>query len=484
LLFYKRPARADRIRVGSLTIDAPETSEAWWVVDGQQRVTALTAALRHLLPLPTRPSREDPYALYLDAQNRRFEPPPTSGSVPSTWVPLPHLLDASHLTEWVFGWEHGNDAELRRIVFEAGSRVREFSIPLYLIEPGQDDVAQQIFYRINQAGKPLGWEDVHRALFGERGASPATLEELSEELAQVGMGHLGEDRLLTCLVSLRGKDPTRTLDEHLRRDPEVLRDAVSEALPVLRRVLSFLRSDAGIPHLRLLPKSILLDVLTRFFALHQDPRSRARILLARWLWRTVLGAGAFDDRTLRRRGIGAVGEDEEESIQNLLGLVRKERPRPYELPAAFDARADQSKIALLALAHRRPRDLRSAAPLDLPSLLDDDPQAFAKIVTRSSSVRAVRSPANRTFHPKGVSVRKLLRDRIAEHGPVDPVVASHVIDERAATLLEREEPEPFLERRSELLIEEVRRFGERVAAWDHSDRPSVEHLLEEAGVTP
>jgi hypothetical protein len=81
-------------------------------------------------------------------------------------------------------------------------------------------------------------------------------------------------------------------------------------------------------------------------------------------------------------------------------------------------------------------------------------------------------------------VRKLLRDRIAEHGPSDPVVTSHLIDVSCATLLERDELEPFLEHRSELLVEEARRFGEKLAAWDHSDRPSMEHLLEAAGVAP
>ena len=102
-----------------------------------------------------------------------------------------------------------------------------------------------------------------------------------------------------------------------------------------------------------MPKSILLDILTRFFALHPDPTSRTRILLARWFWRTILGAGVFNDRTLRRRGIGAVGDDAEESVQSLLALARKERPRPFELPDSFDASADQSRIVLLALAHLR-----------------------------------------------------------------------------------------------------------------------------------
>ena len=485
LLFYKRSAKADRLPLGPLMVEAPEASEAWWVVDGQQRVTALTVGLTRPVPIPTRPSAQDPYVLFFDAENQKFEPPPPTGRVPSSWVPVPILLDATRLSEWVFAWQHGADEALRRAVFEAGPRIREYTIPLYLIETEDSNVAEEIFYRINQAGAPLEWKEVHKALFGGEDSFPSTLADLSEELADVGMGHLDEDRLLTCLFALRGLDPTRSLAEHYRRDPEILRGAVREALPVLRRVLSFLRRDAGIPHLRLLPKSILLDVLTRFFLHIEDPSPRTRSLLARWFWRTVLGAGSFDDRTLRRRGITAVGGGEEESVQALLRLVHKDRPRPPELPETFDARADDSRIVLLALAHLGPRDLTSGEPIDIAALLEErDKDAFVKILKRPG-LKGSRSAANRILHPKGVPIlRPLKRQTLWQFidGGDDPILRSHVIDPLAAELLGANDLDGFLARRSETLTEEVRLFSERMAAWDHNDRPSIEYLLTEAGV--
>ena len=485
LLFYKRPAAAQRLSVGCLVVDGPQLSEAWWVVDGQQRVTTLAACLGRQVPIPSRRDRHDPFVLYFDAQKHKFEPPPSSGSIPSSWVPLPYLLDASRLTEWIFGWRYGKDELLRRVVFEAGTRLREYPIPLYLIE-GQDrddsKLAREIFYRINKAGEPLDWTDVHKALFGGEGSSPSTLEELSEELADIGMGRLGGGRLLTCLLAMRGRNPTQTLGDQIRKDPEVLSGAVQEAVPVLRGVLSFLRRDAAIPHLRLLPKSILLDVLTRFFALNSDPKARTRTLLARWFWRTALGAGSFDERTLRRRGIAAVSEDEERSVQSLLGLLRKERPRPVDLPMYFDARADGSRIALLALCHLGPRELRQGRPIDVAGLLEEqDKAAFLKII-KQPGLEGSRSPANRMIQPKGTPALRCLRERISDHGSKHMVLASHAITGRAADCLAAGDPEGFVAARAEALTEEVRRFSERMAAWDHSDRPSVEFLLEEAGV--
>ena len=482
LLFYRRAAPAERLQLGPLEIDASELSEAWWVVDGQQRVTTLTVCLTRPLPLPPRAKKEDPFVLYFDSAEQTFRTPETHQEIPSLWVPLPALLDGSRLTEWVFGWQHGQERALRNAVFEAGARVREYTIPLYLIETEDEQIAQQIYYRTNQSGTQLEWTEVHKALFGGDGASPSTLEELADEVSDVGMGRLDEDRLLTCLMALRGQDPTRSLAEHYRRDREFLSGAVQEALPVLRRVLSFLRRNAGVPHLRLLPQSILLDILTRFFALHPDPNPRTRILLSRWFWRTVLGAGIFDDRTLRRRGVRAVETGEEESVQNLLSLVRKERPRDFELPPAFDARAAASRITMLALAHLEPREFLQGRPLDVVQLLTkDDKNVFCKIL-ETGDLEFSASPVNRTIHSSEIPIHKLLQKRISEQGPADPVLASHAINPDAARCLLSNDLAGFLRFRAETLTREVRNFAERMAEWDQSDRPSIDYLLAEAGV--
>lgn len=479
LLFYQRPAEAESIRVGPLKIGAPEEPKAWWVVDGQQRLTALTACLARSVPLPDRPEAEDHYVLYFDVDAQEFRPPPKTGEIPTTWVPLPKLLDASELTEWTFGWKHGGDADLRRRLFEAGSRIREYPVPLYVIEADLD-AATQIFYRTNKAGKPLKWEDVHKALFAGERSSPSTLSDLGDELELVGMGRLSEDRLLTALFGLRGLDPTRTLGEHYRQNPTALENAVQEVLPVLRRVLSFLRRDAEIPHLRLLPKPILLDVLTRFFALHPEPSPRTRILLARWFWRTVLGAGAFDDRTLRRSGIKSIEEgDEEASVQKLLGLVDPKRLTPFELPGSFDGRSDASRIVLATLAHLGPRHLETEQPLDVATLLEEqDNGAFVQIV-RTSGVEGTRGAANRILHPKGFRAKRLLLARRAAPLFGVSIPASHAVSYQALDLLAEDDLPGFLAARADTLTETVRGFAERMAAWEHSDRPSIDYLLRE-----
>lgn len=125
LLLRRGPAAAARIMVGPVTIDADDEPSAWWVIDGQQRLTALTAGLGRPLPIPASP--EDQWVVYFDPEDETFKAPPKSGGVPSVWVPAPVLLDSAGLTEWAFHWSHKDDERLRSRVFTASKRKRSTS---------------------------------------------------------------------------------------------------------------------------------------------------------------------------------------------------------------------------------------------------------------------------------------------------------------------------------------------------------------------
>src|SRR5688572_25044353 len=61
ILLQKGPAEPGLIKVGPLAVDAPGMQEALWVVDGQQRLTALAAGLSHPAPIPKTP--DDPWVV-------------------------------------------------------------------------------------------------------------------------------------------------------------------------------------------------------------------------------------------------------------------------------------------------------------------------------------------------------------------------------------------------------------------------------------
>ena len=267
------------------------------------------------------------------------------------------------MTEWVFQWSHGKNEALRKAVFDAGSRLRESRLPLYIVHTADEQRLRDIFYRTNHFGKRLTWDEVHDALFGFTGDSPSTMGDLALELAGLGMGRPDEGLLLPCLVAFRGLDATRSVGEHYQRSPDVMRSAVREALPAVRGALSFLKRYVEIPHLRLLPRSTALPVLTRFFALHPEPKARTAHLLSRWVWRAILEPGAIDERNLLRKGVASIVRSEEESVQLLLALLPRVAATEYSLPDRFDARGADSRLAMLGLASLRPVDLDSGREL-------------------------------------------------------------------------------------------------------------------------
>lgn len=472
LLLQEKPAEAEEIDVGPIRVMGTERQDGLWVVDGQQRLTALAVALGRPEPVPT--TQDDPFVIYFDAATEQFQTPPKIGGIESTWVPLPQLLDASRLAEWVYSWKHHADAVLRARVFEAGKRIREYRVPLYVIKTEEEEVLRTIFARVNNSGKPLTWDELHDGLFGHKGSAPSSLPELAEQLAKLGMGSPDESELLPCLVAYKGLDVTRSFDEHLRNDPAFLDGIAVAALPVLRRALGFLRSECKIPHLRLLPYSALLVVLTRFFKEHPEPNDRTRTLLTRWVWRALM-ATEHDDRTFRRKGVAAVTADEEASMQALLRIVPASRAE-IELPAAFDARSAKSRLVLLGMASLGPRDLERGQPIDVAGLVRErDVDAFRPLFPPAGAVTS--SPANRVLLVGEGTAAASVRAFIEQHGVDDPVLRSHAIDPAVAAAIQDRSSERALARRAQLLANAVKTLGGRMAAWGRSDSPSTEYLM-------
>jgi hypothetical protein len=486
LLLQKRQAEASEVTLGPLQIMAPAVHDALWVVDGQQRLTSLAAGLARPIPVPTTP--DDPFVVYFDAKECSFLSPNRNGLLPSTWVPVAQLLDASSLIEWVFGWQHSQDSKLRAAVFEAGTRIRQYQVPIYVIETEDENVLRDIFERTNTFGKVMDWVDVHKALFGKQGPYPSTLLELSDELATKGMGQMTEQQLLTLLLAFEGLDPTRNLAEHRRRGGEQelqkLQTSVFDALPVIGRALDFLNFDAEIPHLRLLARMIPLPILVRYFRLFPQPSSRSRQLLTRWTWRLLMGCAMLDERSILRKSISIlVGGNDELQAQSLLGLVPNDLPHSlyYQLPNRFDARSADSRLALWGLYSQQPM-LKNRQYV----LIDDVEEAVQEqsrkgwptIINNKRMVfddmPSAFGPANRILLPDAVGLATWLLN--ADWQENADFLMSHIINSNALDALHNHDREGFLYLRGQAIEQVVRLQSNRLAAWGQSDRISIDQI--------
>jgi hypothetical protein len=481
LLLHQRASPARTLHFGPLTIHAPEASTAYDVVDGQQRLVALTVGLARPDPLPTRPSAADPYVIYFDPENETFRGPTTEGDLPDRWVPLTALLDGAQLSEWVHNWAHGNHRELRAKVFAAGTRIREYKIPLYSVDVAETDasVLREIFQRVNTSGRPLKWNVIHDALYGAHveGPSPSTINELIVALQHLGVGAMDEDAALRSLIAFEGRDVTRSYKELERESPGFLAGTAARALPTLRRVLGFLRTHAEIVHLRLLPSTAPLSVLARFFRLHPEPSSRSFELLTWWLWRCLLASDRVDDRTLQRRGISQlVADDEEKSVQVLLGLVPRLDPGDFRAPERFDARAAASRLCLLGLTSLQPRDLDTGLPIDIAELVETaDLEAFRPIFTTGGE--GTRSPANRIFLSIRQAARQALVSRFGGLLRDEAILRSHAIPPEAFTELVDGRSDEFFVLRAHAIEAATQALARRLTGWGRSDRPSIDYIL-------
>lgn len=355
LLLWKRAAPAAVVRVGRLTITTDAAPDAHWVVDGQQRLTTLVDAL--LVPA-VEPER----AAYFDLAAERFLFL-RKASPDAPLLPLGVVLDSKDLIRWLL--KHDVAPELQDRAIEVGKRLREYRLPAYVVEANDAATVRKIFDRTNRTGKRLSDVEVFDALFGalEEGHDDP-LDLLALSVAEQGYGAIERNTLLLALRAVGGLPLDRDFTAPLEARKVELNELVDATRRALASAVEFLRVDARIPHASLLPYTLPVSVLARFFALFPDPHPRSRRLLRRWLWRGVHGlALAGSSVGLRTHVEAVVAGEEAASVKGLLALApRHQRPEVTDV-SSFSANTARSKAQLCALAALAPRDLRTGEAL-------------------------------------------------------------------------------------------------------------------------
>jgi hypothetical protein len=384
LLLWERPASAGVVEFGPVQIDAPEMDNAWWVVDGQQRLTSVIGVLAS----PPNPGTE--FDLYYDLSTAEFRRP--GGRRPrSDWVPLRRVADTNDFVNWLLEFrDSGATPEQVQSATELGNQLRDYKIPVSLVRDAAESELRVIFDRMNTFGRRLTQAEVFQSLHAASdGSKPADLRTLVEEVRDLGFGSLQEDTVLRAVLAVRGGDPYRDFRNEFRNgeDPAAAFVTTSDAL---RRTIDFLQRDAHIPHLRTLPYVYVVPVLTRFFALHPDASARSRLLLRRWLWRDAVagGSGSSGAAPIMRRAAQAITDDETTSVQQLLKLAPPTEHPTLDLSSHQLNRA-ASRINLALLDQLHPLDLQTGERVDVPALLDGG--ELLRIPSSSGSVDSIAS---------------------------------------------------------------------------------------------
>jgi hypothetical protein len=488
LLFAKGPADAALLHFGPVHIQAPEVGDALFVVDGQQRITSLAGAMMH----PDRRPRGDIHAVWFDLVEEKFLRA-TMLDAPPHWIPMNVLGDSFKQLQWLNEWPLRNERpDLVQRAILLGKLLREYQIPAYIVQGASQDGLRIIFKRVNTSGVEMKEHEVFEALFGTTERQP--IASACARLAQIGFGPIEEAYFLRCLKAVEGQDPRKSYREGDETSQRPSPSAVENTERALQRAMGFLAEDAGIPHVRLLPYTLLpLVVLSRFFHLNPQPSTRTRTLLARWVWRGALsGAHADSNYPTVNDYQQCIDKDEASSVEHLLERV----PREVEFPdpsTPWRWSSARTKLCALALIHLKPRDPVTGIALDTDDLQarvnKEEEETHQLSFDMNIQKRGKRHEVGRLFldvsGQKRTTVARhvLLADRRQIEKLLDAppeVLQSHAMDEAAVEALRRKDFVAFESHRARVLGPWLQRFFQERSAQDESDRPAIADLVRRA----
>lgn len=479
LLMWKRPAPEAEVRFGPIRKTVDATDDAWWVVDGQQRLTSLVAALHH----PEPDDLADRFVVYVDldadekSEASPFFRPHRLRPAGASCMPLAGALDATAFQTWLLDFvARTGRRDLIARASDVVTRIRNYRVPVYVVETDDAETAREMFLRTNRAGRRLELHEVFAALAPATSAPETTPDAIARRLGD-RYGAIEPNAVTKVAQALEGDDVTR-----LRAKPwgtDAFAPLMERTERALEMALDFI-VEAGVPHPRLMPHRLTpLVALARFFARFDAPAERNRRLLRRWLWRGFFADALGSDAKTFRRAVVAVRDDENKAVQALLTQV----PAAVEvrLPSAFDARKGTARLAMLVLALERPvpptRDAFDASHRDDLDDISGDVFDWLEAYGAATFCKlpgAPNTPEARFITPGVTPARMLaaLRGWAAE-APDHPALASHLVTPEAARALLDDDLPGFLAGRRARLLDAARAAHAAYAEPDHSDRPPL-----------
>ena len=482
LLMWKREALAQRVTVGAIDIDAPQRSDALWLVDGQQRVTSIVNAM------DARSQRDARFAVGYDLENACVVS--TLGRHSRAVMPLFRLFDFASAWQW---FEENTEFQASRGRYqEAFNTFNAVSVPATVMEGADEDKLRVIFDRINQSGKKLKSFEVFEAL-NSSVSDGRTLRSISDAVASTtNFGLLSEDQVLNVLKARRNPDYMRDVrdefgDERRRNSDfpdEDSDEAYAQTELVLKRATRFLQDNCCIPHVTLLPYSAILVVVSRFFALFPEPKRRNKELLKRWVWRTIvktiegtISSGNVQTRTFLksvRRG------DESDSVQGLLESVgERVTADRIAIPTARMNRSDAKACVCAMWSHyMRSEDCTGQALTALFDSLVGDYGSAADLLVDYVGYDRMGEDSGDLYSSLANRILLVNEDARQDEDALRAFMTAHVdmlmLPEGTEESEHQMDPEELISRREEVVSARVNEFFDSMMAWDYVSFAPVE----------
>ena len=370
LIYWRTAERLREVRnLGRIAFpDAGRGEQVNYVLDGQQRLTSLLAALEGL-KVKVRDGTERDFSSLIVHLNRndddspiaRTDFPDEDGAV---CLPLVQL------------WSRRGDeydacqGELRNARDRLSDRLRTYSIPRATLLDSELSVATEVFSRINTGGQELSVFEIMVAKTYDPDLDFDLVEKFDafkEELRDAGFDTIDSTVVLQLIaLMLRDDCKKRTI---LDLDRSEFIDAWPEAIENLKSAVEYIKSAFRIPVSRLLPYSSQAIPIALFFHKNRrTPPSKIQAkLLTDFFWRSGWSerySSSSDSKLSQdKRVIDNISKENRVRFDWAAPLTKE-----HVMDATFSASRAFSKTVLALLASLQPQKYDSG---DLVNLHND-----------------------------------------------------------------------------------------------------------------
>jgi hypothetical protein len=344
-----------------------------YVLDGQQRVTAIFGVFQTDLPMENSVPWENIYfdlQADMNAQDPQFVALSGDEVDPQRHFSLNTIFDTAAYRKATKDFD---DVTAKRID-DMQAVFKETQIPLQLSSTDEKATVAIIFERVNRQGVRLDTLQLLSAwTWSEDFQLHEQFAELSEQLGPFGFAEVGEDTnlLLRCCAAVLVKDAAP--ESLMTLNGQTVRENFTRILNGVKGAVDYLRANFNVFSLDNLPFPTVLVPLSVFFAVEENQEVKytdnQRRAINRWFWKAAFSkrysAGVL-------RNLKADIDDMEklrDGKPNTLGSFPGSVSYEFFVDNVFGMGNVNTKSFILMLAQAHPRSFISGTPVDLSEKL-------------------------------------------------------------------------------------------------------------------
>jgi len=288
-IYWRTNERLRAVRnIGNIDLPEPRDGEfVNYVLDGQQRITSLFAALKGETITREDGHQEDFSAIYVDLEAGTEDPlviVDPANLAPNTFVKLTDLMNQGRRFFQAFPEKYDEKLDRYKAILQA------YQFKGINLKDAEIDVATEVFTRLNVGGKSLSLFEIMVAKTYDPVRSfdlYEKFEELKQELLPSKYDTISAANVLQLISLLLKRDcKSKTI---LKLERAAFIDQWEPAMDSIKRAIDFFRAY-GIPVSRLLPYNALIVPFGYFFHKHpNNPTGQTKRLLEDFFWRVSMG---------------------------------------------------------------------------------------------------------------------------------------------------------------------------------------------------